>query len=64
MTTITRFVWNPTRDKRRVMHAAAFGPGGTMTGFSWCGRGPFRRSINAPFALGRRICKDCMKGPK
>lgn len=56
-----RYVWNPPpkRDKRRVMHIATFDQFGNMTGFSFCGRGPFRRSINAPFSLGRRICKDC-----
>ena len=57
----SRYVWNPSRDKRRVMHLATFDRNGQMTGHAWCGRGPFRRSINAPFGLGRRICEDCKR---
>jgi len=56
-----RYIWR-TGDKRRVMHIEAYDRFGRETWTSLCGRSPrggFDRSINAPFALGRPVCKLC-----
>jgi len=46
--------------KRRVMHIQSFLRDGTPTFDPMCSTpGPFNRSINAPFGLGRPVCKKC-----
>ncbi len=47
---------------RRVMHIAEFNKAGEMTGQALCGIDYlFNISINAPFGLGRPVCKNCRK---
>lgn len=60
-----RYIWR-TGDRRheRVMHIEAIDRLGNDTMTSLCGRSPhggFDRSINAPFALGRPICRLCWR---
>jgi len=65
-----RYIWRSpdTQDiphaaaARQVMHIQLYTATGAETMDSICGRGPaagFDRTINAPFALGRRVCKFC-----
>lgn len=61
-----RYIWQAPggRGSRgtRVMHIEAFDCLGNSTMTSLCGRSPrggFDRSINAPFALGRPVCRLC-----
>lgn len=61
-----RYIWQAPhgRDPHRVMHIEAHDRLGNETMTSLCGRGPrggFDRSINAPFTLGRPVCKLCAK---
>lgn len=45
---------------RRVMHIMRFTETGEMTTEAFCGiKHKFDRSINAPWGLGRRLCKNC-----
>lgn len=44
---------------RRVMHIARYTPSGEMLFEGLCGRGRLNRSINAPFALGKKVCAHC-----
>ena len=45
---------------RRVMHIMKFTMTGQMTNDALCGIDyPFNVSINAPFGLGRPVCKNC-----
>ena len=47
---------------RRVMHIQKFTQIGDALFESICGINlNFNRSINAPFALGRKVCKNCKK---
>ena len=47
---------------RRVMHIAEFNKLGEMTGQALCGIDyQFNVSINAPFGLGRLVCRNCRK---
>ena len=49
--------------KRRVMHLALFNAvtGGPIMR-PLCGRGTdYNTTINAPFGLGRPVCKDCTR---
>ena len=60
-----RYIWH-TGDKRgrRVMHIERFTVLGEQTWTSVCGRSPlggFNRSINAPFSLGRPVCRLCRR---
>jgi hypothetical protein len=56
-----RYIWEAGK-KRRVMHVMRFTPSGEMTMQAMCGaKHRFNRSINAPFGLGRRICKKCLR---
>lgn len=56
------YVWRTGgRVKRRVMHIQRYTAIGKATWWSLCNRGPFNRGINAPFSLGRPICKDCLR---
>ncbi len=57
-----RYLWsNVTDPRRRVMHIARFTSSGEMLWQPLCGRVslPWNRSINAPFGLGRPICRWC-----
>jgi len=58
-----RYIWSTAHPRRRVMHIENFSPSGEELWQPLCGRvpGPFNRSINAPWGLGRRICKWCKK---
>jgi len=50
--------------KRRVMHITGLHPvTGEPTMHPLCGRdtGDYDRTINAPFALGRPVCKLCRR---
>lgn len=54
-----RYVYESGR-KRRVMHIERFTFTGDETMRALCGIPiAFDRSINAPFGLGRTICKRC-----
>ncbi len=47
---------------RRVMHIMKFDKLGNAIFESLCNiKLNFNRSINAPFGLGRKICKNCRK---
>ncbi len=55
------YVWvtRHPASKNRV-HIQKHSPIGEPMWAALCGSGlPFNRSINAPFALGRKICKHC-----
>ena len=62
-----RYIWQAPRRgsdlrPKHVMHIEAFDRLGNSTMTSLCGRSPrsgFDRSINAPFALGRPVCRLC-----
>lgn len=46
---------------RRAMHIMKFNLLGEMTMIAFCNiKLNFNRSINAPFGLGRKICKNCL----
>jgi hypothetical protein len=54
-----RYIWESGK-VRRTMHIMRFNIIGEMTMQALCGiRHPFDRSINAPWGLGRHICKRC-----
>lgn len=56
-----RYIWEAGKDKM-VMHIMKFSPAGEMSFKALCGvQRNFNRSINAPFALGRKVCKRCEK---
>jgi hypothetical protein len=56
-----RYIWEKGKGKRR-MHIQRFSPSGDMLMEALCGiNHHFNASINAPFALGRNICKRCEK---
>lgn len=57
----TRYLYGTPGRRGRVMHYASFDRLGNMTGTALCGRSGFSRSINAPWGLGRPICRDCRK---
>ena len=46
---------------KRVMHIARFTASGEMLWQGLCGRGRLNRSINAPFALGKKVCAHCSR---
>ena len=47
---------------RRVMHIEKTDMAGNSTMKSLCGtKLPFDTTINAPFALGKKVCKNCLK---
>lgn len=50
-----------TRSGQRVMHIARHDALGEMLWEPLCGRAALRfdRSINAPWSLGRGVCRDC-----
>jgi len=56
-----RYIWE--QGKKGAMHITGFDPKtGAPTMKALCGiRHNFNRSINAPFALGRPVCKRCKK---
>ena len=58
-----RYLFNAGRGvNRRVMHIAEHNVTGDMTGYALCKIGnSFNRSINAPFGLGRPVCKKCRR---
>ena len=45
---------------RRVMHLVRYDRFGFIVGAICNIKLNFNRSINAPFALGRKICKNCL----
>lgn len=48
--------------KHRVMHIQKFSYTGVGLMRALCGINlPFDRTINAPFALGRKVCVNCIK---
>ena len=56
-----RYIWESGK-KRRVMHIARLDavtghPVGALCGINH----PFDRSINAPWAMGRPVCKSCKR---
>lgn len=54
-----RYIWQSGK-RGRVMHIERTNQVGNPTGTALCGIGHrFNRSINAPFALGRKVCKNC-----
>lgn len=56
-----RYVWESGKS-RRVMHIMRFTATGEKTFQALCGtKHNFNRSINAPFGLGRRVCKKCKR---
>jgi len=57
-----RYVFEAGAPKRRVMHVQQHDRLGEPLFVAICGADlPFNRSINAPFALGRRVCKHCLR---
>ena len=56
-----RYIWKPSNRSDGKMHIQHFNPLGRGYNASLCGivySGGYR-TINAPFALGRKICKHC-----
>ncbi len=54
-----RYIWELGKN-HRVMHISKFTSTGEMLFQSLCGIDhKFNRSINAPWALGRKVCKKC-----
>ena len=58
-----RYIWQPRvkPDNRQRMHIQAMAADGSPYNGALCGmsfHGGYR-TINAPFALGRKICKHC-----
>ena len=57
-----QYVWaagTPCAQKR--VHIQKFDMAGNAEFAALCGQDlPFDRSINAPFSLGRKICKHCL----
>lgn len=50
---------------RRVMHIALTNAVGELTGDALCGIDhAFNTTINAPFGLGRKVCKACLHATK
>jgi hypothetical protein len=57
-----RYLFATPGANRRVMHIAEHDHLGEMTGRPLCSvRLPFDRSINAPWGLGRPVCKHCRR---
>ena len=61
-----QYVWASKRSKKNRVHIQAFGRAGQPLQSSRgpfaaiCGIDlPFDRSINAPFSLGRKVCRVC-----
>jgi len=62
-----RYIWDANKpyNTRRVMHIARFTQTGEMLLEAVCGIDlNFNRSINAPFGLGHKICKRCLRRAK
>ena len=56
-----RYIWEKGKP-RRVMHIEKTDKVGTPLGVAICGiPHNFNRSINAPWGLGRKVCKNCKK---
>lgn len=56
-----RYVWVKGRDQQK-MHIQVHDQTGRPLMKSLCGsRLPFNRSINAPWTLGKGLCKNCQK---
>ena len=56
-----RYIWE-TGKARRVMHVQAHTVTGEPLMAALCGIDhQFNRSINAPWGLGRKICKNCRR---
>ena len=56
-----RYIWE-SGVKRRVMHIGQYDRLGNFRLQAICGRSKvaFNRSINAPFKLGKPVCKRCL----
>lgn len=57
---MSRYVWNTRQHGKPTMHIQAFNRLGRALNKSLCGRKGFNRSINMPFALGRKVCTTCL----
>lgn len=56
-----QYIYESGKD-RRVMHIQRHNVSGVGLWEALCGSPiKFNRTINAPFALGRTICKDCLR---
>ena len=55
------YIWSTHSEARKErVHIQKHLPAGEPIWAALCGiKLPFNRSINAPFALGRKICKHC-----
>jgi hypothetical protein len=57
-----RYVFATPGANRRVLHIQRHTATGEVLYAALCGiRLPFNRSINAPWGLGRPVCKRCRK---
>ena len=56
-----RYIWESGKPGR-VMHIGQYDKVGNFISEALCGiKHTFDRSINAPFGLGRKVCKDCRR---
>ena len=55
------YLWEAGKPRRR-MHIQKHLADGRPTALALCGiRHQFNRSINAPFGLGRKVCRRCRR---
>jgi len=55
-----RYIWEKGKP-RRVMHIQRFDRSGQASMSALCGIDlNFNRTINAPWGLGRKVCKKCL----
>lgn len=55
-----RYIWEGGESRRRVMHIQRHNCLGHPLMEALCGIDKrFNKSINAPFALGKKVCKRC-----
>ncbi len=56
-----QYIWKPSKRSDARMHIQRWDPAGWGLNASLCGivYGGGYRTINAPFALGRKVCKHC-----
>lgn len=56
-----QYIWKPSKRSDGRMHIQRHNPSGQGYNAALCGivYGDGYRTINAPFALGRKICKHC-----
>jgi hypothetical protein len=56
-----RYLFRTPGAQGRVMHIMRFTATDGYTDEALCGAGGFNRSINAPWGLGRPVCKRCRR---